>query len=512
MRAELAVELAPRQRQRAHELVRLRQLGDVDARPLAARQARSSRRHERCTPRCADAAWHTTGATSSTANAFLVTLARFGILAGNGGRRRAARTARAATVGLGARRPHRRAVGQLLQRRHPSPRACTSRWCARARAARAARRRSPGTTTCPSSVGCCSAESAVTAALPISWRYPLVELLSMLLALAVYARFVAAPSSTGADVAVARLAAHFLVYFAFVGTLVVARRRRSRSQDHPRRVTYPAIPAFFVAGLLLRDVAPLDLILGMAIGYGIVAVTAELAYWILGARAWATATPSCSCSSARCSAGARSPSRSCCRRSSASSPSMPVLVARGRAPARRRGPVRPVPRRCRARLHLLRARSVGAVISRVALASTKCSRSLPQNSSSPTNIVGAPNAPRAIASSVLARSRSLIAGALDRLQRRRRIEPAHLGDAPQLGLVGDVAIFGPHRAERRERDRRRPFGVVDEHEPHRLDRVERKVRAESATARRTAPPSAPDRCPSSAPCAARAPACRCRRS
>jgi len=31
----------------------------------------------------------------------------------------------------------------------------------------------------------------------------------------------------------------------------------------------------------LRDVAPLDLMLGMAIGYGGVAVTAELAYWIL---------------------------------------------------------------------------------------------------------------------------------------------------------------------------------------------------------------------------------------
>jgi leader peptidase (prepilin peptidase) / N-methyltransferase len=112
--------------------------------------------------------------------------------------------------------------------------------------------------------------------LPISWRYPLVELLSTLLALAVYARFVvgvAAPASG--------LAAHFLVYFAFVGTLVVVAGVDLDHKIIPDSVTYPAIPAFFVAAILVRDVAPLDLLLGMAIGYGVIAVTAELAYWAL---------------------------------------------------------------------------------------------------------------------------------------------------------------------------------------------------------------------------------------
>jgi leader peptidase (prepilin peptidase)/N-methyltransferase len=112
--------------------------------------------------------------------------------------------------------------------------------------------------------------------LPISPRYPLVELLSTLLALAVYARFV-----VGGEAPVALLAARFLVYFAFVGTLVVVAGVDLDHKIIPDAVTYPAIPAFFVAAILLRDVAPLDLIFGVAAGYGIVAVTAELAWWIL---------------------------------------------------------------------------------------------------------------------------------------------------------------------------------------------------------------------------------------
>lgn len=115
--------------------------------------------------------------------------------------------------------------------------------------------------------------------LPISLRYPIVELLSTLLALAVYARFVVAPSHEGAPAV--WLLAHFLVYFAFVGTLVVVAGVDLDHKIIPDAVTYPAIPAFFLAGILLRDVAPLDLVLGMVIGYGGIAVTAELAYWLL---------------------------------------------------------------------------------------------------------------------------------------------------------------------------------------------------------------------------------------
>jgi leader peptidase (prepilin peptidase) / N-methyltransferase len=117
--------------------------------------------------------------------------------------------------------------------------------------------------------------------LPISIRYPLVEALSAALALAVYWRFVAAGG--GGD-AVA-LAARFLVYFAFVGTLVVI---AGVDLDHkliPDTVTYPAIPAFFACALVLGDVPPLSLILGLFVGYFIVAVTAELFYFLLGKEA-----------------------------------------------------------------------------------------------------------------------------------------------------------------------------------------------------------------------------------
>jgi len=111
----------------------------------------------------------------------------------------------------------------------------------------------------------------------ISARYPLVELASLGLALAVYARFV----DGGEGDATARLA-RFFVYFAFAGVLLVLSLIDFDHQLLPDRVTYPAIPAFFVCALLLRDVAPLDLVLGAVIGYGLVALTAEAAYRLLG--------------------------------------------------------------------------------------------------------------------------------------------------------------------------------------------------------------------------------------
>jgi leader peptidase (prepilin peptidase) / N-methyltransferase len=111
----------------------------------------------------------------------------------------------------------------------------------------------------------------------ISVRYPLVELASLGLALAVYARFV----DGGAGDAASRLA-HFFVYFAFAGTLLVLSMIDFDHQLLPDRVTYPAIPGFFVCAILLRDVAPLELVLGAVIGYGLVAVTAELSFYLLG--------------------------------------------------------------------------------------------------------------------------------------------------------------------------------------------------------------------------------------
>jgi leader peptidase (prepilin peptidase)/N-methyltransferase len=111
----------------------------------------------------------------------------------------------------------------------------------------------------------------------ISVRYPLVELLSALLALAVYWRFV--DGEAGDPLA---LAARFFVYFAFCGTLLVLTGIDLDHQLIPDRVTYPAIPLFFLCALLLGDVAPLDLVLGAVGGYGLVALFAEAAYRVLG--------------------------------------------------------------------------------------------------------------------------------------------------------------------------------------------------------------------------------------
>jgi leader peptidase (prepilin peptidase)/N-methyltransferase len=111
----------------------------------------------------------------------------------------------------------------------------------------------------------------------ISARYPLVELLSIGLALAVYARFVA-----GEPAPPVALAARFFVYFAFVGTLLVLCGIDLDHQLIPDRITFPAIPLFFVAALMLRDVAPRDLLIGAVGGYALVALFAEGAYLLLG--------------------------------------------------------------------------------------------------------------------------------------------------------------------------------------------------------------------------------------
>src|SRR5947209_3593757 len=112
---------------------------------------------------------------------------------------------------------------------------------------------------------------------PISIRYPLVEALACGLALAVYARFV----DGGEGDPVASLA-RFLVYFAFVGTLLVISGIDLEHKIIPDTITYPFIPIFFVCAIVIRDATPLDLILGMVIGYGVVTVVVELSYWLLG--------------------------------------------------------------------------------------------------------------------------------------------------------------------------------------------------------------------------------------
>jgi leader peptidase (prepilin peptidase)/N-methyltransferase len=110
----------------------------------------------------------------------------------------------------------------------------------------------------------------------ISFRYPFVELLSTALALAVYWRFV-----DGVDADPLVLLARFFVYFHFLGTLLVL---SGIDLDHmliPDRITYPAVPIFFLCGVLLHDVPVADLVVGMIVGYGMVLLISEFFSWIL---------------------------------------------------------------------------------------------------------------------------------------------------------------------------------------------------------------------------------------
>jgi leader peptidase (prepilin peptidase)/N-methyltransferase len=109
---------------------------------------------------------------------------------------------------------------------------------------------------------------------PISWRYPLVELIAVVLALGIYSRFVAADSHGDAIALLAR----FFVYFAFSATLLILAGVDVEQQLIPDAVTYPAVPLFLVCGIVLRDVPARDLLIGVAAGYGVIAVPLELAY------------------------------------------------------------------------------------------------------------------------------------------------------------------------------------------------------------------------------------------
>lgn len=99
---------------------------------------------------------------------------------------------------------------------------------------------------------------------PIAVRYPLVELAGVLLALAVYQVFV-----VGHPDAVPLMLSRFFLYFSFAGTLFVLAMIDLDTFLLPDAITLPAIPVFFLAGRVVRDVSLLDALLGMAAGYGL---------------------------------------------------------------------------------------------------------------------------------------------------------------------------------------------------------------------------------------------------
>ena len=110
-----------------------------------------------------------------------------------------------------------------------------------------------------------------------SARYALVELLTALLAAAIFWRFVAAD----ADVAVAVRLARFSLYFVFAGVLIVLSFIDLDTKLLPDAITLPAIPILFMAAFGAHDVPWLERAIGVAAGYLFVRLIADGYYYLL---------------------------------------------------------------------------------------------------------------------------------------------------------------------------------------------------------------------------------------
>jgi leader peptidase (prepilin peptidase) / N-methyltransferase len=99
----------------------------------------------------------------------------------------------------------------------------------------------------------------------ISWRYPLVELLTAVLALMLFLKF--------------GLTLKFFTFFIFVAVLIVITFIDLDHQIIPDIISLPGIPLFFLAAIFLVKIPWLEALMGLLIGGGIlfaIAVVYEL--------------------------------------------------------------------------------------------------------------------------------------------------------------------------------------------------------------------------------------------
>ena len=89
----------------------------------------------------------------------------------------------------------------------------------------------------------------------ISWRYPLVELITALLALLLFLKF--------------GLTLNFLIFFIFTAVLIVITFIDLDHQIIPDILTLPGIPIFCLAAIFLLKIPWLEALLGLLIGGGI---------------------------------------------------------------------------------------------------------------------------------------------------------------------------------------------------------------------------------------------------
>ena len=102
--------------------------------------------------------------------------------------------------------------------------------------------------------------------IPISLRYPMVELMTGLFALCCLLRF--------------GLTAHAAIYFVFIATLIVITFIDIDYQIIPDMISLPGIPVFFLASLFIPNLSIRDSLIGIAVGGGSLWLVAE-SYYLL---------------------------------------------------------------------------------------------------------------------------------------------------------------------------------------------------------------------------------------
>ncbi len=110
-----------------------------------------------------------------------------------------------------------------------------------------------------------------------SARYALVELLTALLAAAIFWKFVAADPEGAVAVRLAR----FSLYFVFTGVLIVLSFIDLDTKLLPDVITLPAIPILFLAAFGAHDVPWLERAIGVAAGYLFVRLISDGYYYLL---------------------------------------------------------------------------------------------------------------------------------------------------------------------------------------------------------------------------------------
>lgn len=118
---------------------------------------------------------------------------------------------------------------------------------------------------------------------PVSPRYFFIELLAILIAAAVYARFVGYGHWAGPPAVVL---SQFIVYFFFSLALLILSAIDIEHSILPDRITYPAIPTFLVLGQLLGlqsvGVSIWQGLGGAVLGYLIVRLISDGYYYLTG--------------------------------------------------------------------------------------------------------------------------------------------------------------------------------------------------------------------------------------